>query len=134
MTSVQETRALCDWGLSVFGRIQFSPAYSKLCNGHRGVVLVDLSVDEMLAVREVVTARKNAGALVDRAQFVATDDSRMEIIHADLSDPEQFDLMVTSATDGQYVVSVRLSGGNDASALEKCIRWALVSDQVVTNN
>jgi len=89
----------------------------------------------MISVREIVTARKNAGALVDRAQFVATDDSRMDVIHADLSDPEQFDLKVTATTDGQYVVSVRLSGGNEeASALEKCIRWAMITDEVVNNN
>ena len=69
---------MCDWALSVFGRINFSSKYAELSGGAKGVVLIDLPTKEMATVRGVVTSRSNAGVLIDRARFVATDDEGEE--------------------------------------------------------
>ena len=119
---------MCDWALSVFGRINFSSKYAELSGGAKGVVLIDLPTKEMATVRGVVTSRSNAGVLIDRARFVATDDEQTDTIRTDLSDPDEFNAVVESTTDRQYVVVARLTG--DDGVLDKCIRWVMVTDEV----
>ena len=126
--NAEETRSMCDWALSVFGRINFSAKYAELCDGAKGVVLIDLPTKEMATVQGVVMSRGNAGVLIDRAHFVATDDERTATIRTDLSDPDEFNAVVESTNDRQYVVVVRLSG--DDGVLDKCIRWVMVTDEV----
>ena len=126
-----EIRLLCDWALSVFGRIRFSATFDRMSSGAAGFALLDSSSDVLEKVQATVMEQGNAGKLVEHAEFVAVDtDDRFASIKEDLVDSDAFEVAVRGLEGRQYVICVRISGGTEGD-ISRCIRWAMVTDEVV---
>ena len=126
-----EIRTLCDWALSMFGRIQFSTTFVRMSSATAGFALLDISSDVLTKVQTTVMEQGNATKLVEHVAFVPLDtDERSASIKEDLVDSGAFEMAIRELNRRQYVICVRISGGSGGD-ISKCIRWAMVTDEVV---
>ena len=127
-----EARGMCDWALSVFGRISFSSHAKNMRNAQKGFIFIDLDMTEIQLIKTAVTKYNNAGRLVDTAKFIACDAEESNDITVDVSDESSLQKILSqNISDKEYTLVVRLTDKSEAGPINKCIRWVHVTDEVL---
>ena len=126
-SETKEIKTICDWCLSIFGRMNFGPTFVSMSDGKKGFVMTEMTHQDALKLKRDITISNSAKPIVDGLTFLNMDSDKVQAILGVLVDSDDFLFEVNDPA--KYVVVIRIqesSAESYTSDIDQCVRWASV--------